>query len=78
MSFENTAHFVKWLDEIINTDYDLSAVLDDVEYQYSTTGALHYEASPYLTISGNPELYYFDVIETYDDWNESWDTVIYF
>ena len=59
--FVNLDRFVRWLDSIHKSSYDLQAVLDDVVRQHSTNGSTIYEEEPFLTKSHNPECYHYDV-----------------
>lgn len=72
IAYKNVEKFEAWLKETLKTySGNLDYYLDDLDSHYcSTGGSGSYEISPYLTKSGHPECYYFDVVDAYEDDSE--------
>ena len=55
---ENTEKLEAWLEENLKMpfgDYDINAVMDEIENQRGASGSNHYELRSWETKSGNPE-----------------------
>ena len=62
MNFKNVEKFENWLKTTCRKySGNLDAYLDDVERQYSASGAAEYELRGFETATGKPALYWFDV-----------------
>ena len=77
--FVNLDRFVRWLDSIHKSSYDLQAVLDDVVQQHSVNGLTIYEEESFLTRSHNSECYHYNVeYVCTDPENDIYDTIFIF
>lgn len=65
IKFTNLEAFESWVKETVKNYYDnIQDYLDELERGYD--GTPHYELKGYETKSGNPECYYYDVLDTFD------------
>lgn len=64
--FTNLEKFEAWVKAVMKSEYyDLDAVLEELEESYGCNASAHYEMGSSFTKSRKPEVYYFDVIDTF-------------
>jgi hypothetical protein len=71
-TYTNLDRFESWLKATLK-DYNgnLDAYLEDLEEDYATNGTAHYELNGYETKSGNPDTYFYEVEDNFDE-NGEW------
>ena len=78
-NFKNIDNFESWLTDNMKFGViDLNAALEDVLKQYAETGSNNYELASFETQSGNPECYNYDVEESYNEEDDSYEYTFVF
>lgn len=70
VTFENVDHLTDWLDEVLDADYEIEYVLEDIVGYYLFNGFDFYELDDELTKSRMLETYWFRIEKEYDDEDE--------
>ena len=69
--YTNLEKFESWVKETVKNYFDnIQDYLDELEESYMCNGTANYELKGFETKSGNPECYYYDVIDTFEDDDE--------
>lgn len=64
LSTKDEKRFKEFLDEYCKTkDYNFDAYIDSLETEYGNTGHMEYELSEFESVSGNPELFDYELLE---------------
>ena len=66
VKFTNLEKFEAWVKAVMKSEYyDLDAILDELENGYGCSAFPEYEMGSSFTKSGKPELYYYEVKDTF-------------